>query len=323
MKKIFLSLSLSLMFFITGFSQVVLADYPDKAIRIIVPYKAGGGTDTIARGFVGAFSKAAGVDVVVTNVNGGAGSKGVIQVMKAKPDGYTLILTGSTDMIGLSTFRKMPFKSIGSLDPVGGIYTTPTYVLAHKDRGYTSLEEVIKKSKANPGKLTAGIGGKFGAHDVLANAINGYKNAGFRIIAYDGGASLKKATIANEVDICIIHSPVLLNEVKAGLLNVIGTGGSLAKITYPPIRGTKTLREIGIPADVGVTRGVWAPKGTPKDVIKKLEKFIEQAANSAQFKKFGNNFGFAPKYYTSSQFLDLLNLEQGVYTDIKGKFMSK
>ena len=96
MKKIFLSLSLSLMFFITGFSQVVLADYPDKAIRIIVPYKAGGGTDTIARGFVGAFSKAAGVDVVVTNVNGGAGSKGVIQVMKAKPDGYTLILTGST-----------------------------------------------------------------------------------------------------------------------------------------------------------------------------------------------------------------------------------
>ena len=243
--------------------------------------------------------------------------------MKAKPDGYNLILTGSTDIIGLSTFRKMPFKSIGSLTPVGGIYTTPTYVLAHKDRGYKTLEEVIEKSKANPGKLIAGIGGKFGAHDVLANAVNGYKNAGFRIVAFDGGAMLKKATIANEVDICIIHSPVLLNEVKAGLLNVIGTGGSLAKITYPPIQKTKTLREMGIPADVGVTRGVWAPKGTPKDVIAKLEKFIEVATNSEEFKKFGNNFGFAPKYYTSSQFLDLLKLEQGVYTDIKGKFMSK
>lgn len=319
MRNIFLSIT----FIIFGFSQIVLADYPDKAIRIIVPYKAGGGTDTIARGFVGAFSKAAGVDVVITNVNGGAGSKGVIQVQKAKADGYTLLLTGSTDMIGLSTFRKMPFKAVGSLDPVGAIYTTPTYILAHKDRGYTSLEEVIKKSKANPGKLTAGIGGKFGAHDVLANAVNGYKNAGFRIIAYDGGASLKKATIANEIDICIIHSPVLLNEVKAGLLNVIGTGGSLAKITYPKIQGTKTLREMGIPADVGVTRGLWAPKGTPKDVIKKLEKFIKAAATSEKFKKFGNNFGFGPKYYSSKAFLDLLNLEQGVYTDIKGKFMSK
>ena len=307
----------------TFLGNLALAAYPDKPIRIIVPYKAGGGTDSIARGFVGAFSKAAGVDVVITNVNGGAGSKGIIQVMKAKPDGYNLILTGSTDIIGLSTFRKMPFKSIGSLTPVGGVYTTPTYVLAHKDRGYKTLEEVIEKSKANPGKLIAGIGGKFGAHDVLANAVNGYKNAGFRIVAFDGGAMLKKATIANEVDICIIHSPVLLNEVKAGLLNVIGTGGSLAKITYPPIQKTKTLREMGIPADVGVTRGVWAPKGTPKDVIAKLEKFIEVATNSEEFKKFGNNFGFAPKYYTSSQFLDLLNLEQGVYTDIKGKFMSK
>ena len=316
-------LILGIFCFFTFLGNVALAAYPEKAIRIIVPYKAGGGTDSIARGFVSAFSKAAGVDVVITNVNGGAGSKGIIQVMKAKPDGYNLILTGSTDIIGLSTFRKMPFKSIGSLTPVGGVYTTPTYVLAHKDRGYKTLEEVIEKSKANPGKLIAGIGGKFGAHDVLANAVNGYKNAGFRIVAFDGGAMLKKATIANEVDICIIHSPVLLNEVKAGLLNVIGTGGSLAKITYPPIQKTKTLREMGIPADVGVTRGVWAPKGTPKDVIAKLEKFIEVATNSEEFKKFGNNFGFAPKYYTSSQFLDLLNLEQGVYNDIKGKFMSK
>ena len=316
-------LILGIFCFFTFLGNVALAAYPEKAIRIIVPYKAGGGTDSIARGFVSAFSKAAGVDVVITNVNGGAGSKGIIQVMKAKADGYNLVLTGSTDIIGLSTFRKMPFKSIGSLTPVGGVYTTPTYVLAHKDRGYKTLEEVIEKSKANPGKLIAGIGGKFGAHDVLANAVNGYKNAGFRIVAFDGGAMLKKATIANEVDICIIHSPVLLNEVKAGLLNVIGTGGSLAKITYPPIQKTKTLREMGIPADVGVTRGLWAPKGTPKDVIAKLEKFIEVATNSDEFKKFGNNFGFAPKYYTSSQFLDLLNLEQGVYTDIKGKFMSK
>ena len=316
-------LILGMFCFFTFLGNIALAAYPEKAIRIIVPYKAGGGTDSIARGFVSAFSKAAGVDVVITNVNGGAGSKGIIQVMKAKADGYNLVLTGSTDIIGLSTFRKMPFKSIGSLTPVGGVYTTPTYVLAHKDRGYKTLEEVIEKSKANPGKLIAGIGGKFGAHDVLANAVNGYKNAGFRIVAFDGGAMLKKATIANEVDICIIHSPVLLNEVKAGLLNVIGTGGSLAKITYPPIQKTKTLREMGIPADVGVTRGLWAPKGTPKDVIAKLEKFIEVATNSEEFKKFGNNFGFAPKYYTSAQFLDLLKLEQGVYTDIKGKFMSK
>ena len=83
MKKLFLGL----FFLITSLSTFAFADYPEKAIRVIVPYKAGGGTDTIARGFVGPFSKAAGVDVVITNVNGGAGSKGLIQVMKSKPDG--------------------------------------------------------------------------------------------------------------------------------------------------------------------------------------------------------------------------------------------
>ena len=78
----------------TFLGNFALAAYPEKAIRIIVPYKAGGGTDSIARGFVSAFSKAAGADVVITNVNGGAGSKGIIQVMKSKPDGYNLVLTG-------------------------------------------------------------------------------------------------------------------------------------------------------------------------------------------------------------------------------------
>ena len=100
--------------------QSSFAAFPDKTIRLIVPWKAGGGTDTIARGFVGAFADAAGVDVVISNVVGGAGSKGVIQVQQAKNDGYTLLLNGTDTIIGLNTFKKMPFTA-DSFEYVGGM----------------------------------------------------------------------------------------------------------------------------------------------------------------------------------------------------------
>ena len=101
--------------------QSSFAAFPDKTIRLIVPWKAGGGTDTIARGFVGAFADAAGVDVVISNVVGGAGSKGVIQVQQAKNDGYTLLLNGTDTIIGLNTFKKMPFTA-DSFEYVGGMF---------------------------------------------------------------------------------------------------------------------------------------------------------------------------------------------------------
>ncbi len=298
-----------------------LADFPDKTIRLIVPWKAGGGTDTITRGFVEPFKKAAGVDVVITNIAGGAGSTGMIQVTKAKNDGYTLLLNGQETLVGLTTFKKMPFN-FDSFEYVGGVYHTPTYALVHKDRGYKSLKEIIEKSKKNPGKLTVGIGSKAGAHDVMAQAINGFGGAKLRIVAFGGGANLKKATIANEIDLCIIHSPVLLNEVKAGMLNVVATGGSLKNINYKPVQNTPTLKQLGIPAEVGVVRGIYAPKGTPKNVISKLEKIAEKAAKSEEFKKFGLNFGFAPVWYSASDWKELQKNDLSFYKEMKEKFMN-
>jgi tripartite-type tricarboxylate transporter receptor subunit TctC len=302
--------------------QTSFAGFPDKTIRLIVPWKAGGGTDTIARGFVGAFADEAGVDVVISNVVGGAGSKGVIQVQQSKNDGYTLLLNGTDTIIGLNTFKKMPFTA-DSFDYVGGMYTTPTYVLANKKRGYTSLSDAIEKSKKRPGELIAGVAAKYNAHDVMAHAINGYAGAKFRIVAFGGGANLKKAILANEIDICIIHAPVALAAVKEGILDVIGTGGSLQNITYGPAKNMKTLNDLNIPAEIGVTRGLYAPKGTPKAVMEKLSQIMEKAAKSEKFNKFGNNFGFSPVWLTGKEFRALHDDGMGQYADIKAKFMSK
>ena len=112
----------------------------------------------------------------------------------------------------------------------------------------------------------------------MAHAINGYAGAKFRIVAFGGGANLKKAILANEIDICIIHAPVALAAVKEGILDVIGTGGSLQNITYGPAKNMKTLNDLNIPAEIGVTRGLYAPKGTPKAVMEKLSQIMEKSS---------------------------------------------
>jgi len=299
------------------------AAYPEKTINLIVPWKAGGGTDTIARGFAEALKEAAGVDVIITNVNGAAGATGMIQVQRAKPDGYTLLFNGTDSMVALTTFKdNMPFD-VNSFKYAGGVYTTPTYVLSHKDRGYTSMKEVIELSKQRPDELTVGIGSMGGAHGVLAHVLNGYGGAKFRIVAFDGGATLKKATIANEIDLCIIHSPVLLSEVKAGMLNVLATGGSLKNINHAPIQNTPTLRDLGMNADIGVTRGVWAPEGTSDELMAKIAELTKKATMSQTFMDFGLNFGFAPAYMTGDEFKQTIIGEGGTYVDVRDNFMNK
>jgi tripartite-type tricarboxylate transporter receptor subunit TctC len=157
----------------------------------------------------------------------------------------------------------------------------------------------------------------------MAHAINGYAGAKFRIVAFGGGANLKKAILGNEIDICIIHAPVALAAVKEGILDVIGTGGSLQNITYGPAKNMKTLNDLNIPAEIGVTRGLYAPKGTPKAIMEKLSQIMEKAAKSEKFSKFGNNFGFSPVWLTGKEFRALHDDGMGQYADIKAKFMSK
>lgn len=300
-----------------------LADeYPNKTIHIVVPWKAGGGTDSIGRGFAEAVKTVVKESVVVDNIAGAGGVTGTVKVIKGNADGYTLLMNGTTDMTAVLTFKKVPF-SLDDLTYIGGFFTSPTWILCHKDRGYPDLKAFLDKAKTNPGNLTIGTAGPAGAQMIMAAAIKGITGADFRIIPYSGGGDLKKALIGNQVDAGIIHAPVLLSEVKGGIINVIGTGLPLDKITYTPLRNTKTLKDFGIPIEIGITRGIYVSKATPKDITIKLSKIVEQAAKSESFKSFGNKFGFAPVWIPGPEFEKQVKEELALFKDIKSKYIDK
>ena len=301
-------------------SGAMAADYPSKTIHIVVPWKAGGGTDSIGRGIAEAIKTVIDESVVVDNISGAGGVTGSIKVARSKPDGYTLLMNGTTDMTAALTFKDLPL-SLDDFVYIGGFFQSPTWVLAHKDRGYKDLAEFLSKAKQNPGKLTLGTAGPAGAQILMASAIKGISKADFRIIPYSGGKDLKKALIGDQVDAGIIHAPVLLAEVKEGLIDVLGTGMSLDKITYAPIRNTPTLKEINIPIEIGITRGVYAPKGLSKEIAGKLSTIVEKAAKSDSFKKFGERFGFLPIWVPGPEFEKQIRKELKLFKDIKAKYI--
>lgn len=296
------------------------ADYPSKTIHMVVPWKAGGGTDSIGRALAEALKEIAGVPVVVDNISGASGVTGSIKVARGKADGYTILMNGDTDIVASLTFADVPL-SLDDFAFIGGFFSSPTWILSHKDRGINTLQEFLDKAKANPGKLTLGSTTPAGAQMIMCAAIKGITGLEFRIIPYQGGADMKKALLGNQVDAGVIHAPVLLSEVKDGLIKVIGSGKPLTLITHKPLRSTETLRDVGIPISIGITRGIFVPKSTPGNIQSKLAEMVEKAAKSESFKTFGQKFGFEPEWIPGLEFEKEARESLTLFKDIKAKYI--
>jgi len=319
LKYYLLAALLSLLPLMAGLSPAEGA-YPTEPIRVIVPWPAGGGTDNIARAFAAALEKTLESTVLVDNVVGAGGITGTFQVAKAKPDGYTLLLQGSSDLSTAMIFQKTPF-TLEDFDFLCAFYSTPTWVLAHKDRGYATLKDFLDAAEKNPGTLTLASATPAGAQLLFAAGIHGYTGGKFRIVPYQGGGPFRKGMISNEVDAGIVHSPIMLPEVKDGLIRVLATGQPLDKISYAPLQKTATLKEMGLPLEVGITRGIMLPKGIAPEVRGKLLEACKKAAASQIFVNFGLQFGFSPIWMEGEDFKKLMVEEMALFTTVKEKFV--
>lgn len=296
------------------------AEFPEDTLRIIVPWRAGGGTDTIARAFAASMEELVDQAVVVENLTAGTGTAGMMAVKKAEPDGHTMLLTGSSDLNTPIIFRSTPY-ALDDYACAGAFYNTPTWALAHKDQGLVTLGDFIDRAKAQPGELTIGVGSLASAHYVMAAAIVGNNGIDVRIIPFDGGGPLKKALIGNQVTMGVIHSPVLLNEVKDGLIVPLAAGGDMANINHPPVRDLPHIETYNTPIEVGTIRGIYLPKTTPDETRAEVEALVKRAAENDAFRAFGESFGFAPVWMSGEQYCGHLRSEQAQFRDIKAKFI--
>lgn len=294
------------------------AEFPDSPIHLVVPWKAGGGTDTIARGYQKAFENAAGVSIVIDNVNGAKSVTGTLKVSKAKADGYTVLFNGSLDTTSNLAMKPLPYN-VGSFKSVGGVYTTPTWFITNTKRPYKDFQDFLDAAKAKPGELSMGTAGS--THTLVAHAVKGATGLDFKIVPFSGGADLKKAMIGDEVDIGQFHSPVMINEIKAGIIRPLVATAPMTGINYEPVKNLKTLKDYGINLNLAATRGMAVPKDTPDEIVAKLEEIAKKASMDPSFAEFGQTFGFAPVWVSAADYQKQMEDEVKLLTDIKNKYI--
>jgi tripartite-type tricarboxylate transporter receptor subunit TctC len=277
-----------------------LADnYPSRVITIVAPYPAGGPTDTIARILAERMQAVLGQSVIVENISGAGGSIGVGRVAHAAPDGYTVSIGHVQTAVFNPAIMKLDYDVVNDLAPVSLIADTPIWIVANKALPADDVKGLIAWLKASGGKATMGTVGIGGPTDVAARIFEKETGTAFQIIPYRGGAPLVEDMLGGHIDFAFGQAATYLTYVRDGELKAYAVLQPKRWWAAPEV---PTLDELGIKnIDASFWHGIWVPKGTPPDIVAKLNGAIREALADPgvqeRFKKIGQEI-WPPDYQT-------------------------
>jgi tripartite-type tricarboxylate transporter receptor subunit TctC len=266
--------------------------FPTKVITMVVPFTAGGPTDTVARLIAAPMSKVLGQQVIVENVGGAGGTIAAGRVAKAAPDGYTILI----HHIGMSTapalYRKLPYKPLEDFEPVGLINEVPMTLVSRRDFPPKDLKELIAYVKANKDKVTYANAGIGAASHLCGMLFMTTIETDLTTVPYKGTADVIKDLLGGQVDFSCDQTTNTTSQIKADKIKVyaVTTKARLASLPNVP-----TADEAGLKGfEVSVWHGLYAPKGTPKPVIEQLTKALQAALKDATVKQRFTDLGTEP-----------------------------
>src|SRR5262245_58129656 len=255
-----------------GVDGAAAQSYPSRSVSIVLPYPAGGPTDTLARVLAERMKAALGQTVIVENPTGAGGTIGTGRVARAAPDGHTIILGHwQTHVINGATYS-LSFDVVKDFEPISLVADCPVWIVARKGLPADNVKDLVAWLKANPGKGTLGIAGVGGGADVLGTYFQRDTGTKFQFVPYRGGAPMVQDLVGGQIDVTFTQVASSLPQVRAGQIKAFAV---MAKERWWAAPDTPTMDEGGIPGlHASFWHGFWAPKGTPKDVIAKLHAVV-------------------------------------------------
>jgi tripartite-type tricarboxylate transporter receptor subunit TctC len=242
--------------------------YPSRPVTMIVPASAGGPTDAIARVMSERMTAHLGGTVLVDNVAGAGGSIGVGKVARSAPDGYTLGIGQWSHYVLNGATYDLQYDLLADFVPIALIVTGPLLVVSRKDLPATDFKELVAWLKANADKATAGTGGVGSPPHISGIFFQKMTDTRFQFVPYRGTAPAMRDLLAGQIDIMIDQASNVLPQLRAGTIKAFAV---TSKERLPSAPQVPTVDEVGLPGlYVSVWHGLWAPKGTPADVIAKL-----------------------------------------------------
>ena len=273
-------------------ASVFAQDYPNKQVVVVVPFAAGGPTDTLARNLGVALTITLKQQVIIDNTAGAGGTIAYNKVAKAKPDGYTVLIAH----IGMSTapalYRNLGFNPLADYEYIGQVADVPMTLLAKKGLPPDNLKELLVYIKANKDKLNYANAGLGAASHLCGLLFMSQIQADLTTISYKGTAPAMTDLIGGQVDLMCDQTTNTTQQIKAGTVKVYGV---TSKMRVPSLKFVPTLAEQGLKNfEVVVWHGLYVPKGTPKPVVDKLIAALQAAVQDPTFKARLADLGAEP-----------------------------
>jgi tripartite-type tricarboxylate transporter receptor subunit TctC len=275
------------------------SNYPDKPIRLVVPFAAGGVSDIIGRSLAQKMSELLGQNVIVDNRGGAGGMLGTNIVAKGTPDGYSIVLSSvATQCIAPNLLKKIPYDPVKDFSPIGGVAVTPNILLVSATSSFRSLQELVAYAKANPGKLNFGSSGVGSAGHLSGELLRASTGADLLHIPYKSAALAYPDMFAGSVSMIFDTLPSAINYINSGRGRPIAV---VSEKRSPLLPNVTTFREAGFPE---VALHFWialhGPADVPPAIVQKLNQTLLKALASNELRERFANVGAEP-YFSSPQ----------------------
>ena len=298
MKKYIIAFLIAVAFLALGSAQA--ADYPNKPIRFVIPFPAGGYSDVLARILTQELSKNLGQPIIVENRPGASGNIGADVVAKAPADGYTFLVTSTNFVTNPSQFKTLPFDPVKNFTHVSLISDSPLLVVVHPSTKVKSMKELIALAKAQPGKVNYGSSGIGTTPHLIGESIKISTGANMVHVPYKGGGGAMIAILTGEIQVAFPYLPAALPHLKSGKLQAIAVTTKRRATALPDV---PTVAESGLPGfDVGGWLGLSAPAGLPREIVSLYEREIAKIMQQKDVREKFLSQGAEPEGSTSQAF---------------------
>jgi tripartite-type tricarboxylate transporter receptor subunit TctC len=294
-------------------TTAVAQTYPNRPIKLIVPYSSGTGMDMIARIVGPKLAQRLGQPVVVENRLGASGNIGSSAVATSAPDGYTLMVNAQAMLIAARLYRSMPFDVLTDFAPISLTAWGTQLLVTHAKSGISNVGELVAMAKANPGKLTYSTSGTGSSFHIATETFNGVTGIQMLHVPYKGNAAALTDLIGGRVTVTVSAVHVVLPHVKAGTIVPLAVISPRRHVKMPDV---PTMAEAGaVGVDNEFWHAMWAPKGTPEAIITRIGTELHAILVLPDVKDAFENVGLTPTTSTPDELLaltrrDLARLEQ-------------
>ena len=279
MMKLLLGVALTTLATIAASAQ----SYPTRPITVTVPASAGGPTDTIARIVMARVQQTLGQSIVIENVGGASGTIATGKVTRADPDGYSLIIGGVNHFVVNGAVYPLTYDLLKDFEPISMLATGPMLIMSRPSLPAKNLQELIAWLKATPDNVTFGTGGLASPPHISGLSLEGVTGNKFQFVPFRGSAPALQNVLAGQLDMIIDQASSALAMARSGGVRAYAVTAKERLASAPEI---PTVDEAGLPGFyVSIWQGMWGPKGTPKEIIAKVNAAVVEALADADVQK--------------------------------------